>query len=327
LSTPFRPTIAPNPLPDTVVLACHVTQYLTRTDMYLPISVLFIISVILYISPYPQGILILSSLDPLLVMFMFRLVLHNNLNTFGSPASTASHPTAVALTVGKDHSESWSQKQLCILPVALDSRWTPLTAIYAPSKTPSPPRPNTPLPTAMPPSDARQDCQVNSGLLRLKAAAADLVCQREMTNRLVKSLLERLGPPQAENTRFVTQSPFQVSLTTPTPSASLAHSAPSTSIPVECPAPSNPLMWSAPSPALSSSACQEDPFQHFSPPEFDGNHFAGRTFYTFCRSHIHSHPEAFEDDSIPFSSFINDTRTFCFSCALCPFHLFHSRFC
>ena len=37
---------------------------------------------------------------------MFRLVLHNNLNTFGSPASTvfrsASRLTAVALTVGKD---------------------------------------------------------------------------------------------------------------------------------------------------------------------------------------------------------------------------------
>jgi len=71
---------------------------------------------------------------------MFRLVLPNNLNTFGSPASTASCLTAVALTVEKDHSESRSQKQLCILPVALDSCWTPPTAIYAPSKTPSPPR-------------------------------------------------------------------------------------------------------------------------------------------------------------------------------------------
>ena len=30
---------------------------------------------------------------------MFRLVLPNNLNTFGSPASTVSRPTAVALTV------------------------------------------------------------------------------------------------------------------------------------------------------------------------------------------------------------------------------------
>ena len=49
--------------------------------MYLLISVLFIISVTLYISPYLQGILILSFSDPLLGMFMFRLVLHNNLNT------------------------------------------------------------------------------------------------------------------------------------------------------------------------------------------------------------------------------------------------------
>jgi len=97
-----QPTIAPDPPSASATLACHVTWYLTRTDTYLPVSVLFIISVTLYISPYPQGILILSSSDPLLGMFMFRLVLHNNLNIFGSPASTTfrstSRPTAVALT-------------------------------------------------------------------------------------------------------------------------------------------------------------------------------------------------------------------------------------
>jgi len=51
-------------------------------------------------------ILILSSLDPLLGMSVIRVVLHNNLIPFGSPASTAFHsafrsvsrPTAVALT-------------------------------------------------------------------------------------------------------------------------------------------------------------------------------------------------------------------------------------
>jgi len=69
---------------------------------------------------------------------------------------------------------------------------------------PLPLDPDTPLPTVMPLSDARQDCQVNSGLLRLETAAADLVRQRETTNRLVQSLLERLGPPQAENARFAT---------------------------------------------------------------------------------------------------------------------------
>jgi len=83
------PATASNLPPASAALACHVAWYLTRTDTYLLISVLFIISVTLYISPYPQGILILSSLDPLLGMFMFRLVLHNNLNPFGSPASTA----------------------------------------------------------------------------------------------------------------------------------------------------------------------------------------------------------------------------------------------
>ena len=149
----------------------------------------------------------------------------------------------------------------------------------------------------MPLSDVHQDCQVNSGLLRLETAAADLVRQCEMTDKLVKSLLERLGPLQAENARFATQSPFQVSLTIPAPSASLAHSAPftsSTPISVECLAPSASFTRSASS---SSSACQKDPLQHFSLPEFDGNCFAGQTFYTSCRSHICSHPEAFEDDS------------------------------
>ena len=36
--------------------------------------------------------------DPLLGMSVIRIVLHNNLIFFGSPASTASRPTAVALT-------------------------------------------------------------------------------------------------------------------------------------------------------------------------------------------------------------------------------------
>jgi len=98
-----RPAIAPDLPSASAALVCHVTRYLTHTDMYLMVSVLFIISVTLYISPYPQGILILSSSDPLLGMFMFRLVLHNNLNTFRFPASTAfrsaSRPTAVALTL------------------------------------------------------------------------------------------------------------------------------------------------------------------------------------------------------------------------------------
>jgi len=165
---------------------------------------------------------------------------------------------------------------------------------------PRPPLPlnsDTPLPAAMPLSDACQDCQVNSSLLCLETAAADLVRQHKTTNKLVKSLLERLGPPQAKNARFLTRSPFHVSLTTPAPSASLVHSAPftsSTPVSVECLAPSASFTRSAP---FSSSACRKDPLQHFSPPEFDGNRFAGWTFYASCRSHIRSRPEAFEDDS------------------------------
>ena len=163
---------------------------------------------------------------------------------------------------------------------------------------PRPPLPlgsDTPLPTAMPLSDMHQE--VNSGLLRLETTAADLVRQRETTDKLVKSLLERLGPPQAKNARFATRSPFHVSLTTPTPSASLVHSTPftsSTPVSVECLVPSASFTRSAP---FSSSACRKDPLQHFSPPEFDGNCFAGWTFYASCWSHIRSRPEAFEDDS------------------------------
>ena len=172
---------------------------------------------------------------------------------------------------------------------------------------------DTPLPTAMPLSDVCQDCQVNSGLLRLKTASADLVRQHEMTDKLVKSLLERLGPPQAENARFATRSPFYVSLTTPAPSASLVHSAPFTSsapVSVEHLAPSASFMRSAPS---SSSACRKDPLQHFSLPEFDGNRFAGRTFYASCRSHIRSCPEAFEDDSAKIRWVMSHMQTKCAS--------------
>jgi len=45
-------------------------------------------------------------LDPLLGMSVIRIVLHNNLIHFGSPASTAfrsaSRPTAVALTAARE---------------------------------------------------------------------------------------------------------------------------------------------------------------------------------------------------------------------------------
>ena len=59
-----------------------------------------------YLCDTCRWILILSSLDPLPGMSVIRIVLHNNLIHFGSPASTAfrsalrsaSRPTAVALT-------------------------------------------------------------------------------------------------------------------------------------------------------------------------------------------------------------------------------------
>jgi len=71
-----RPAIASDLPSASAALACHITRYLTCTYTYLPISVLFIISVTLYISPYPQE-------DPYAFLF-------------GSHASTASRLTAVA---------------------------------------------------------------------------------------------------------------------------------------------------------------------------------------------------------------------------------------
>jgi len=49
-----QPAIASDLPSASAVLACHITRYLTHTYTYLPISVLFIISLTLYISPYPQ---------------------------------------------------------------------------------------------------------------------------------------------------------------------------------------------------------------------------------------------------------------------------------
>jgi len=44
---------------------------------------------------------------------MFRVVLHNNLNIFGSPASTTSRPTAVALTeTSCDHNHKLQTKMI-----------------------------------------------------------------------------------------------------------------------------------------------------------------------------------------------------------------------
>src|SRR6266568_3870649 len=118
--------------------------------MYLVILVLPIISAIPYISlhlqvdPYP---FLFGS--PARCALVLVYLLYNKLNTLDPLLVPRSAPLrlptfcriAVALTAEKDNTESRSRKQLCILPIASDSHWTPPTTIYAPSKTPSPPRP------------------------------------------------------------------------------------------------------------------------------------------------------------------------------------------
>ncbi len=136
--------------------------------------------------------------------------------------------SAVALTVEKDPprepvSEVAYVRNLLIRnPTGL-----PPTARYIPSESPSPPVTDTSLTTAMPPSDLRRDCQVNSGTLpHFEAAVVDLRRQRETTAKLVKQFLERLSPPQAENAKVPVQRSVQTPITIPAPSPPFAPSAP-----------------------------------------------------------------------------------------------------
>ena len=81
----------------------------------------------------------------------------------------------------------------------------------------------------MPPSEKCRDRQVNSSTVpHLEAAVTDLKRQRETTHKLVKSLLERLSPPQAENAKVPVHRSDQTPITIPAPSSSspFAHSAP-----------------------------------------------------------------------------------------------------
>jgi len=113
-----------------------------------------------------------------------------------------------------------------------------------------------------------------------------MVCQSE-TIRLLQEILNKLGPPQAETTRYATRQPIGCQ-----PSADII------------PAPSAPLTDSAlfvhPAPSAPSAGWKE-PFQVFyeplPPSEFDGDRSAGMTFWASCRSCIRYDPETFPDDA------------------------------
>ena len=150
----------------------------------------------------------------------------------------------------------------------------------------------------MPPFDTRANRQVNSSIPRLEAAAVDLKRQRETTHMLIERLVERLGPPQAENASLRFHNPSKLPSTLCAPVPSLAHSTPfipSPPIPVKCLAPF--ASYTRPTDPSALSASQEAPPSLFTPPFFDGTRHEGRTFYTACRTHIRSHPEEFHHDS------------------------------
>jgi len=83
----LQPTTASNLPPTSAALACYVAPYLTCTYMYSSVSVLFFISVTLYINPYLQ----VDPYDPLLGMLCLVYLLHNNLDLLLVPRS-APHP-------------------------------------------------------------------------------------------------------------------------------------------------------------------------------------------------------------------------------------------
>ena len=211
--------------------------------------------------------------------------------------------SAVALTVEKDPPREPVSEVAYVRNLLIrDPTGLPLTARYIPSESPSPPVTDMSLTTAMPPSDLRRDCQVNSGTLpHFEAAVVDLRRQRETTAKLVKQLLERLSPPQAENAKVPVQRSDQFPITIPAPP--FAPSAPFTSskpVSVNRLALSTSLTRSdspnssiPPSEAFASSAGTEEPPL----PDFDGDRFTGRDFYNNCRFHLRSHPKTFGDDS------------------------------
>ena len=95
-------------------------------------------------------------------------------------------------------------------------------------------------------------------VIALEASIDEMKSQNDATHELLQSLVERLGPAQAQNA----QSPVRRPPSTTTPSAGRRN------ISLK--------------PAL--------------PPDFSGDRNAGKAFLTSCRTYMRLCPEAFEDD-------------------------------
>jgi len=187
-------------------------------------------------------------------MLCLVYLLHNNLNNFGSPASTAfrsvSCPTAVALTVGKDspkRADFWNTVYIIDhFGFLLDSS----TSENALSKNPLSRSMSDYQSPLMSPSDMIDDWPVHmERIVAIEATMDKMKSQHEATHQLLQDLLTRLGPTQAQN--------VQDSL--------LMH-----------PACGSPM----PSISTSSAGQKRLTLKPSFPPNFSGDQAAGKAFLT-----------------------------------------------
>jgi hypothetical protein len=117
----------------------------------------------------------------------------------------------------------------------------------------------------MSPSDMFEDSPVHvDRILAIEATVDDMRSKNEATHQLLRDILDRLGPAQAQNVPDSTQRPAS----------------------------------RRPSPIPTSSAGPKKNFlKPSTPSEFDGNRSEGKAFLTSCRTYIRLCPEVFDDDA------------------------------
>jgi hypothetical protein len=117
----------------------------------------------------------------------------------------------------------------------------------------------------MSPSDMIDDSDHIGRVLALEAAVDGMRSQNEATHQLLQDVLDKLGPPQAQN-------------------------APD---PIRPPSTHNTR---PPSVSASSAGRKKNLLRPSAPPDFDGTRSGGKAFLTSCRTYIRLCPEAFDDD-------------------------------
>jgi len=110
-----------------------------------------------------------------------------------------------------------------------------------------------------------EDSPVNADrLLAIEATVDDMRSKNEATHQLLQTILDRLGPPQAQNAPIPTRRPES----------------------------------RRPSPLPTPSAGRKNiSLKPSSPSEYNGDRSEGKAFLMSCRTYLHLCPEAFEDDA------------------------------